>query len=371
MKIARVEVIPILMPVIDLVRIRDAYGWKTDSRYNIVRITGDNGVTGVGEASFTDVWSGERQSASKEVIENVLIPAIMPLDLFDVRRVVAAMDKAVYGHLSSKAAVEMAVLDLVARTLGVPLYRLLGGRVRDKIPLKFSVSAINGEPLLDIVEFALEHGIRTVKVKVGTGMERDLDRLETVRRAFGDKIRIAVDANNAWRLDEAKAMLERMEPYNPLFIEQPLARDDIAGFRELRRMTSRPIVMDESVFTVDQAWRALKEDAVDIVSVYPNKNGGVLKTQQILALTGAAKKIGLLGSNLELGVGSAVMAHVGVSNENIDDLTYPSDIIGPFYHKDDIITKPLPCEDGCISVPESPGIGVDIDEEKLRFYRVS
>ena len=114
MKIARVEVIPIRMPVIDRVRIRDSYGWKTDSRYNIVRITGDNGVTGVGEASFTDVWSGERQSASKEVIENVLIPAIMPLDLFDVRRVVAAMDKAVYGHLSSKAAVEMAVLDLGA-----------------------------------------------------------------------------------------------------------------------------------------------------------------------------------------------------------------------------------------------------------------
>lgn len=371
MKLKRVEALPIRMPISEELRIKDAYGWKQESRYVIVRLTDEDGTVGIGEATFTDVWSGERQAASIEVIEQVLFPAIRSLDLLDIRRIIAAMDRAIQGHLSSKAAVECAVLDIVAQKLGVPLYQLLGGRVREHIPLKFSISAINDEKrLVSIVRFALSRGIRTVKVKVGTGMERDLARLETIYREFGSDVRIAVDANNAWRLDEAKIMIDKIMKYDPLFIEQPLARDDLRGHSELRRFTACPIVIDESAFTVEQAWRVLVESAADVISVYPNKNGGVLKTQRILDMAGAAKKIGLLGSNLELGIGSAVMAHVGTANENVDDLIYPSDIIGPLYHNDDIIIKPLPYGDGCIRAPDGPGLGVAIDEDKLRHYRL-
>ncbi|XID90204.1 mandelate racemase/muconate lactonizing enzyme family protein [Paenibacillaceae bacterium WGS1546] len=369
MKLTKAEVVPVRMPVSDRLRIRDSYGWKTESAYNIVRITDDRGNVGIGEASFTDVWSGERQASSKEAIEQVLIPAIREFDLTNIRQIVTAMDRALYGHLSSKAAIEMALLDLNGKALGVPLYRLLGGRVRDTLPVKFSVSAVNDDRLHDIVDFAISKGIRTVKVKVGTGMEADLARVRAIRSAYGDDIRIAVDANNAWRLEEAKAMIARLEPYDPAFIEQPLAREDYRGARELRRFTACPIVLDESLFTVEQAMTAIREDAGDVYSVYPNKNGGVLKTVQILALVGAAKKIGLLGSNLELGIGSAAMAHIGISNEKIDDLTYPSDIIGPLYHTDDVITTPLRYENGRIAVPDGPGLGVSIDEDKLRYYR--
>ncbi|WP_020619863.1 mandelate racemase/muconate lactonizing enzyme family protein [Paenibacillus daejeonensis] len=372
MKLSSIEVIPVHMPILESMRIKDAYGWKQTSEYVVLRITNEAGLEGIGEACFTDVWSGERQAGSVEVIQRVLIPAILPYELFDIRRMLAAMDLAIYGHHASKAAVEMAVLDLMGKTLGVPLYKLLGGKVREAIPVKFSISAINDEARLrTIVDYAMERGIRTIKVKVGMTPEQDLERLRILHDAYGKELSLAIDANNAWRLDEAKRMIKRLEQYELLFIEQPLAREDYGGFRELRQFTSCPIVMDESIFTTGQAWRALQAEAADIYSVYPAKNGGIYKSMQILSAAGMAKKTGLLGSNLELGIGSAAMAHLGIAHETIDDLTYPSDIIGPLYHTDDIITTATHYRDGQVIVPEGPGLGVTIDEEKLRHYSVN
>lgn len=370
MKVKQIEVIPVQIPVDDRVRIRDAYGWKTDSRYNIVRITDENGNIGLGEATFTDVWSGERLSGSKEVIENVLFPAIRDCDIFDIVAALRNMDKAIYGHLSSKAAVEMALFDLMGKALNVPLYKLLGGRIRERVPIKFSISAVSGQDLLKAVEFALERGIRTVKIKVGMGRQADIERVKAVYEAFGSELRIAVDANNAWRLEEAKYMLDRLAAFDLLFVEQPLSRDELRDWEELRRFTSLPLVVDEGVFTPEQAWQALSAGVADVYSVYPGKNGGIVKTVRILNMVQSAKKIGLLGSNLELGIASAAMAHVGVSNESVDDLTYPSDIIGPLYHKDDILATPLPYEPGAVRAPEGAGLGVELDENKLEFYRI-
>jgi len=370
LKIDRIEVIPIRIPIEERLRIRDSYGWKTDSSYNILRIYDESGNIGLGETTFTDVWSGERQFGSKEVIEQVLFPAVKGFDIFDIHAVLAKMDQVIFGHLSSKAAIEMAVFDLMGKAVNLPLYKLIGGKTKEQIPIKFSISAIDDDRILDIVSFAVEKGIKTVKIKVGTGEKEDLARVAKVYGKFGEEIRIAVDANNAWRLDEAKRMIDKLSLFNLLFVEQPLSREELDGWQELRQMTAVPLVMDEGIFTPSQAWNALKAGAADIYSVYPGKNGGIVKTNNILHMVKTAKRIGLLGSNLELGIASAAMTHVGISNENIDDLIYPSDIIGPLYHKDDVVSKPLSYGSGAIRAPEGAGLGIELDEEKLAFYRI-
>lgn len=372
MHLHHVEVIPIKIPVKKELRIKDAYGWKGESYYNIVKIFDHEGRVGIGEATFTDVWSGERQEGSKEAIEQVLYPSIKEMNFFDIRAMVKRMDEVLYGHLSSKAAVEMALYDLIGKVLNVPLYNVLGGRIRESLPLKFSIAAVDDVKLLSRqVAFALNQGIRTVKVKVGTEIEKDIARVKTIYSEFGDRVRIAIDANSAWRLDQAKKVVKDLDVVPLLFIEQPLSRDDIIGIQALQNVTDIPIVIDEGVFTMGQAWNYMREGVGDAISVYPGKNGGLIKSQHILSMVHATHKTALVGSNLELGIASSAMVHLGVVYEGINDNMYPSDIIGPLYHEEDIITDPLSYKSGAIIPPEGPGLGVNIDEEKLQFFKLN
>ena len=138
----------------------------------------------------------------------------------------------------------------------------------------------------------------------------------------------------------------------------------------LRTFGGIPIMADESVFTLADAWNVARAHAADVISVYPGKNGGILASIEIAHVAQAAGLSCHIGSNLELGIASAAMLHLAAATPAIDSETYPADILGPNYHETDLLREPLTLGPECARVPDGPGLGVELDEDQLERFRV-
>jgi len=167
----------------------------------------------------------------------------------------------------------------------------------------------------------------------------------------------------------ARVALDQLRVFNLLVAEQPIAPNDAEAMASLRA-AGIPIMADESVFTLADAWGVLRAHAADVVSIYPGKNGGIAGSIEIAHLAQAAGIPCHVGSNLELGIGSAAMLHLACAVANIDSTTYPADILGPHYHEADLLTQPLSLGFEGAVVPDGPGLGVAIDDEQLQRFRV-
>jgi len=198
----------------------------------------------------------------------------------------------------------MALLDAAARSLGVPVYQVLGGSRRaGRIPLKFSIGGFPPAEAARVAQHAIGLGLRAAKVKVGLGVESDIERVKAVRDAVGEGFPLGVDANGGWTESEAARAIPRLERLGVNVLEQPLRRGDFAGCARLRLRTAIPLMLDESVFTAQDALEAIRADACDLISVYPGKNGGMLRSLQIAQMAAAAGLECVIGSNLEWNLG--------------------------------------------------------------------
>jgi muconate cycloisomerase len=191
-----------------------------------------------------------------------------------------------------------------------------------------------------------------------------------VRELAGGEIPITIDANCGWNVTSARVALERLRAFDLLVAEQPIAPGDTDALAWLRGQTGIPIMADESVFTLADAWNVLRAHAADVISVYPGKNGGIAAAIEIAHLAQAAGIPCHLGSNLELGIGSAAMLHLACAVGDIDSETYPADILGPHYHESDLLTQPLTLDFAGARLPEGAGLGVALDEDQLSRFRV-
>lgn len=359
MKIASVEAFPSSVPVRPDLAIVSAAGAHRVSEYVLVALRTGEGLTGFGEANVVPVWSGESQGSALAAIREILAPAILGGDPMALAASADAMDRALVGNPFTKAAVEMALLDLAGKILGAPVHVLLGGARRPgRIPLKFSIGAFAPREAARVAETALELGLRAVKVKVGTELVQDLARVEAVRSVVGAEVRVGVDANGGWTESEALAALPHLERLGVNVFEQPLRRGDFRGCARLRNRTSIPLLLDESVFTPQEALEAIRSEACDMISIYPGKNSGLLRSLEIAQMAAAAGLECVIGSNLEWEIGSAAMLHLAVAAPNLSSRV-DHDIIGPLYHTERRGKPPIAFEDGCAILPSGPGLGVE------------
>jgi muconate cycloisomerase len=164
-------------------------------------------------------------------------------------------------------------------------------------------------------------------------------------------------------------VLRRLWEYDLLFDEQPIPPGDPAVLAELRREIDIPIMADESVFTLADAWQLAVHRSADILSVYPGKHGGIAGTMEVAQVARAAGMVCALGSNHELGIGTAAMLHVAVALPGMASEVYPADAIGPLYHEADLLTRSLALGPPVARAPDGPGLGVELDEEQLRRWR--
>ncbi len=369
MHITRVEPIPILVPLKLGLTTKTAHGEHIDSPYVIVRVHTDEGLVGLGEATLAPRWSGETSPGCVAAVRDILDPALRGADPRDVRACSQFMNRALRHNPFTKAAVEMALWDLAGKAAGLPVYRLLGGKVRAVLPMKMVVGAFEVPKAVALAEQFLDWGVRHLKVKVGLDPAQDLERVRAVRALAGADVTIGIDANCGWNVTTARTMLKAMEALDLLFAEQPVGSQDPSALAQLRGATTIPIMADESVFTLADAWDLTSRRAVDILSIYPGKTGGILPSMAIASVAEAAGIACSMGSNLELGIATAAMLHLGVAAPVIDSETYPGDFLGPLYHEADMITEPLSLGPLHAVVPEGPGLGVELDEGQLERWR--
>lgn len=369
MKITRVEALPINVPLKPGLTTKTSHGEHVDSPYVIVRIHTDSEHVGLGEATLAPRWSGETSPGCVAVIHGLIGPALVGEDPTQVSRLRRTMDGVIRANPFTKAAVEMALWDLAGKAAGVPVYQLLGGKVRDALPMKMVVGAFDVPKAVELATQFLDWGVRCLKVKVGLNPELDIERVAAVRKLAGPDIPIGIDANCGWTVPQATDMLRRLNEFDLLFAEQPISTADPTELAALRRQTTIPIMADESVFTLNDAWHLTAQRAVDILSIYPGKHGGIQAAVEIAHVAQAAGIVCSMGSNLELGIATAAMLHVGIAVRAIDSETYPGDFIGPLYHQADMLTTPLELGPVAARVPDGPGLGVELDLEQLEQYR--
>lgn len=334
----------------------------------LVRMRSDDGREGLGEAAVIPHYGAETVEAIKGLIDGYLAPAVIGLDHARIPPVLARMDAVVKDNLYAKAAVEMACLDLTGKALGVPVSTLLGGIQHERIPVLWVLG--NGERDKDIAEARDKLAARLNErflVKVGKGdVREDVARALAVKAALGDAAIVHVDANQGW--DEATAgwAIERLQDGGIAVIEQPLPRANIDGMRRLAERFTVPVMADEAVDTAESALAFARSHAADALSLKVTKHGGLLRTAKVAAIAEAAGMSLFGGTMLESGIGTSASAQVFATTGN---LQWGCQLFGPLLFKDTITVERVQFDDFSLTVPQRPGLGMTLDEDKLRFYQ--
>jgi muconate cycloisomerase len=370
MKITRIETIPINIPINQERAIKSGGGGHTTSPFLLIKVHTDDGVTGLGEVSCTPGWSGEDQVTAAHFIDTMLGPAIVGQDPTHIERLTRVLRRAVAVNPFTKAAIEMALWDILGKVAGLPVYRLLGGPVREFVPTKFSVTGQKPPVAARVAAWAVDQGFRAMKVKVGLDPDEDVARVRAVREAVGPDVRLGVDANGGWAPRVAIQTIRRLYEFNIIFAEQPVPPLDVAWLADVRRNVQVPVMADESVYTLQDAMAVVRAQAADILSIYIGKGGGIGPARKAAAVAEAAGLTCTVGSNLEMGVASAAMIHLAMATPGIGAEDFPCDILGPFFYEGDILADPLPIKAGDARPHERPGLGVELDDAKVARYRV-
>jgi muconate cycloisomerase len=374
MKVTRIETIPIRVPIKPELAIKSGRGGSHSvSPFLLVRIETDDGAVGVGEVSCTPRWSGEDQVSAAHFIDTYFAPLLIGEEVAAERieALTAKFTAPVAGNHFTKSGVEMALWDLAGQRAGTPVYELLGGKVRDVVATKWSVSGVAPDKAADIARWAIAQGFTKMKVKVGIDPDGDVARVAAVRDAIGRNVKLGVDANGGWgTADVAIRTVERLRASDVYFVEQPVPAGDIAGMAEVRRACGLPVIADESVYTLYDAIALVRAKACDVFSIYIGKSGGLAPARAIAEFAHREGIACTIGSNLELGVGSAAMIHTALSARGVDPDRYPCDIVGPLFYTDDIVKEPVPIRGGEAGTSNRPGLGVELDVQKVERYRV-
>lgn len=363
-----VETTEVIVPRRSRNRLSTSYARLPDAHHVLVRVrVGD--VTGVGEAPAELWWTGEDAVSVRNAIERHLAPALLGGPA-DPRAACRRMDAALAANPYAKAAIEMALWDALGRRAGLPLCVLLGG-APTPVPIKYVMGMISPEEAYAEGIWGLEHGFSVLKVKVGGAIDDDVARVRAALRAADGAAAVGVDANGGWTPIDALRALPILADLGVAFIEQPVDRRLPHVMRDLAGRTSVPLVAHESVFTLRDAADAAHSPIAQIWALTPSTHGGLVPT---LDLLGTARALGipcLLGSTVELGVATAFMAHIGAAFDTIHRCPVPSDVIGPLYHEGDVVAEGVTLADGFAHVPSGPGLGIELDEERVDAHAVS
>ncbi|MEP6599686.1 MAG: o-succinylbenzoate synthase [Actinomycetota bacterium] len=356
MKLTAVELRRIALPLVT--PFRTSFGTQHAKDALLVRvITADGQGWGECVAEGEPLYSAEYADGAQDVVRRFLLPRLFAAEQLTAGRI-ASLLAGIKGHPMAKAAVEMAVLDAELSQAGQSFATFFGS-TRDRVPSGVSVGIMDSVPqLLDAVAGYLDQGYVRIKLKIEPGW--DVEPVRAVRERFGDDLLLQVDANTAYTLGDT-SHLARLDAFDLLLIEQPLAEDDMRGHAALARRISTPVCLDESITSARAAADAIALGACQIINIKPGRVGGYLEARRIAAIAEANGVPVWCGGMVETGIGRAANAALAAGPE----FTLPGDVSASdrFYARD--ITEAFVLEDGYIRVPTGPGIGVDVQLDVL------
>lgn len=320
----------------------------------LVYVETDDGIIGTGEAAPTAVITGDITGSIEDAVESYIGPAIMGMEVLDTDRVFLAMDRCILHNPSAKAAVDMAIYDILGKYYKVPLHRLLGGytdRIRTDITI--SINEID-EMVKDSVD-AVREGFDTLKTKVGGDYRKDIERVKAIREAVGPAVRIRLDANQGWKAKDAIRAINALERYDIELVEQPVPAWDIEGLAEVTRAVSVPVMADEALFAPNDALRLISTRACDMLNIKLMKAGGIHNALKINAMAEAAGIECMVGSMMECKVSVTAAAHFAASTHNVTKL----DLDAAYLLAEDPVIGGIRYDGPDIFFADGPGLGID------------
>jgi muconate cycloisomerase len=365
MKIVGIDAYPLILPIVELYG--GAAGTLEDCRSLLVRVEGENGIEGWGEATQGRPGNTYETLETMDImVRNYFAPALIGSDLEETGAVLQRLHRVRSGHPLTKAALETALFDALGKCYEVPLYRLLGGPYRKTIELVGGLGLDLGPELIGKRAGDLKRaGFRAFKIKIG-GKSRNTDvaRVAAVRQAVGEDATIRVDGNAAYSFIEAREILTELSRLHISDAEQPLARGDLRSLAELRRAVTVPIAAQESVTCAEEALAVLEANAADLLKIKLTHIGGFQRGAQIASIVGAKNLPVVVGQGSACTtILSAAEMHLHASLPNAQP---GGEMTGFLRLGEQTIVTPLEVSDGRVSLPARPGLGVDVNKEILK-----
>ncbi|MDR5774947.1 MULTISPECIES: muconate/chloromuconate family cycloisomerase [unclassified Caballeronia] len=336
----------------------------------IIRLRSSDGIEGIGEATTIGGLSYGEESPEgiKLTIDIYLAPALVGQDANNINAVMLKLNKVARGNRFAKSGIETALLDAQGKRLSVPVSTLLGGAVRKTLPVLWTLAS--GDTNRDIEEAEMllaERRHNVFKLKIGRrGVRDDVAHVSKIKSALGDRAKVTVDVNQAWSEVDATLGIAALEAAGVDLVEQPTPREHRGALARLAARFNVPIMADESVTGPEDALELVRDACADVFALKIAKSGGIFGMMRTAAIADAAGVLLYGGTMLEGSIGSVASAH-GFSA--LPQLAWGTELFGPLLLKDDIVTARPQYRDFDLHMPAGPGLGLQIDEEKLAFYR--
>jgi muconate cycloisomerase len=334
----------------------------------LVRVTTGDGVIGVGEGVVPGGpwWGGESVETMQVVVDRYLAPLAVGADLGRLPALRERMDRLVAANPFAKCALETALWDAWARTLGLPLHVLLGGRCCDALPVTWAIGAADPDVVVSEALAKVEFGHASIKLKMGAlEPAADTARVEKIASSLVQVTSVRVDLNGAWDELTATRLLPRLEQAGIDLVEQPTPAWDTDALARLCALLRIPVMADESLRSDHDAFTLAARRAADVFSLKIGKSGGYLATRRIAAVAQAAGIACHGGTGIESSLGTLAGAHLLAT---LPAVTYGSELFGPLLMTDGLLAEPLDYRDGALHLPDGPGLGIDLDEDRVARY---
>ena len=362
--VVKLDAYHLAIPLVQPYHLSKVYGTMTHSNAVIVRVRTESGVEGWGEADpggllFTGdtcelVMQSIRDGGTKRVLGHCVEEWV-------------ENSEGLNNHGSIGAALDVAMYDALAKTRRQPLWTLLGEKCRDTIDLLWPTSSGTAVEDLNVIKPRINNGFHTFMLKMGSrSVEDDLVRMREVVQTLPSNVRVMVDANQGWSLEEALTFFDGIGDLPLVLIEQPVKADDHESLIRLRKVSPVPVSVDESLQTVEDARLIAKKKAASVFSIKVSKNGGLRTGLEIGHIAQENGISVLMNSMLELGITQCASLHLGCVLHNILDCGHA--YMSTLRMSDDITDFSDFIHQGKAGLPSGPGLGIRVDERKIKKY---
>ncbi len=336
----------------------------------LVRITGNDGVAGWGEATTIGglAYGEESPESIKVNIDTYIAPLLLGADANQVAARMHQINEHVQGNRFAKCAIETALSDALARRLGVPLSTLFGGRVRNTLPIAWTLASGDTARDIDEAEKMLAQRRHNIfKLKIGArSVQQDCAHVAAIKRALSERGSVRVDVNQAWTETEAMLGMQLLADAGVDLVEQPIAASNHDGLGRLRQKNRIAIMADESLHGPQDAYQLARVGAADVFAVKINQSGGLAGAQQVAAIAAAAQVELYGGTMLEGAIGTMASAQLFAT---FGTLAWGTELFGPLLLTEEILATPLRYRDFALELPTGPGLGITLDEDRVNALR--
>lgn len=351
MKIKDIEIHPISVPLKEPFTI--SLGTIEEADNVILCIKTDDGFVGWGEAAPSSTITGVIQEHIISAL-NFIKPILIGKNPFDTSRIEEDIERAIKGNYAMKAAIDMALLDLIGKAANVPICKLLGG-YRTEFRTDCTIGIKDPEDMARDAVRIVEEGFHAIKVKVGTNVAQDVKRIKEIRDAVGYEVSLRADANQGWKPKDAVRIVKKLERYELQLIEQPVPWWDIKGLRWVRTHVDIPVMADESVHSPQDAIKLIEEDAVDMLNIKLMKCGGIKNGIKIANIAESAGMECMVGCMNESRLALTAASHLVASTKNITE----ADLDSSLFLSEDPVEGGIKIDRGKIVLPDRPGLGIE------------